>query len=125
MNLIVDRSKLPDHSVLYLRSKTIETNFINNMQIGSQNKKPIRKLPVNFLEFCFMNGFIPSSWYKSIIKPIPKSPQADTRVPLNYRGISLLCTVYKVFSSILNNQLSQYLETNQVLVEQQNGFRRN
>uniref|UniRef100_A0A3B3H959 ribonuclease H n=1 Tax=Oryzias latipes TaxID=8090 RepID=A0A3B3H959_ORYLA len=75
--------------------------------------------------FCFKNGFIPSIWYKSIIKPIPKSPQADPRVPLNYRGISLLSTVYKVFSSILNNRLSEYLETNEVLVEEQNGFRRN
>lgn len=74
---------------------------------------------------CFRSAIIPSVWYKSIIKPIPKSAQADPRVPLNYRGISLPSTVYKVFSSILNNRLSEFIEVNNILVDEQNGFRKN
>ena len=50
---------------------------------------------------CFQNGIIPFVWNKSIIKPIPLS---DPRVPLNYRGISLISAMYKLYSSILNNR---------------------
>lgn len=74
---------------------------------------------------CFCSGVIPSGWYKSIIKPIPKSCQADPRIPLNYRGISLLSTVYKVYSAILNNRLCENIEENQIMVDEQNGFRKN
>lgn len=45
---------------------------------------------------------------KSIIKPIPKSVKADPRVPLNYRGISLISTVCKLYTSIFNNRLYNY-----------------
>uniref|UniRef100_A0A3B3DMD0 Reverse transcriptase domain-containing protein n=1 Tax=Oryzias melastigma TaxID=30732 RepID=A0A3B3DMD0_ORYME len=75
--------------------------------------------------YCFQTGFIPSVWYQSIIKPIPKSSQADPRIPLNYRGISLMSTVYKVFSGILNNRLCEFIEVNKILVDEQNGFRKN
>jgi len=75
-------------------------------------------------QYCFKNGTVPSVWYRSIIKPIPKTTQADPRVPLNYRGISLLNTACKVFSGILNNRLSEYIETNRILVDEQNGFRK-
>lgn len=77
------------------------------------------------LKYCFQAGIIPSVWNNSIIKPIPKSSQVDPRVPLNYRGISLLSTVYKVFSAILNNRLCEFIEMNDILVDEQNGFRKN
>ena len=48
----------------------------------------------------------------------------DPRIPLNYRGISLLSTVYKVYSNILNYRLIRYLEMKQCLVDEQNGFRK-
>ncbi len=56
--------------------------------------------------------------------PIPKLTKNDPRVPLNYRGVSLLSTVYKLFSNILNSRLSQYLEDENILEEEQNGFRK-
>ena len=74
---------------------------------------------------CFQYGILPSTWSKSIIKPIPKSAFLDPRVPLNYRGISLISTVYKLYSGVLNDRLSNYLETYGVLVDEQNGFRKN
>ena len=75
-------------------------------------------------DFCFETGTIPSVWYKAIVSPIPKSTKNDPRIPVNYRGISLLSTVYKVYSSILNSRLTNYLEQNNLLVEEQNGFRK-
>ena len=61
---------------------------------------------------------------KAIIKPIPKNAQNDPRVPLNYRGVSLLSTVSKLFSGILNNRLVAFLDSENLLVDEQNGFRK-
>lgn len=58
---------------------------------------------------CFAFGKTPSMWFKSIINPIPKSQREDPRVSLNYRGISFMSTIYKLYSTILNERLT-YLE---------------
>ena len=39
------------------------------------------------------------------------------------RCISILCSVAKVYSSLLNSRLQKFLESNKILVEEQNGFR--
>ncbi|CAG2218387.1 unnamed protein product [Mytilus edulis] len=62
-------------------------------------------------------------WSKGIITPIPKCSTADTRDPLSYRGITLAPCSYKLFCSILNNRLVSWLETKNILHDEQNGFR--
>ncbi|CAG2246235.1 unnamed protein product [Mytilus edulis] len=47
---------------------------------------------------------VPSPWCQSIIHPILKDGK-DYRDPLGYRGISLMSTVAKMFSSILTNRM--------------------
>ena len=90
----------------------------------------ILKLPVildtlkELLQLYFDTGIIPSSWEKAIIKPLPKSSDKDQKVPLNYRGISLLSCVGKLYTSILNNRMLMYLDSNTLLNEEQNGFRK-
>ena len=79
----------------------------------------------NLCCICFDKSIVPSKWNESIIKPIPKSPKNDPRIPLNHRGISLLSTVYKIYSGVLNNRLNKFIESNELLVDEQNGFRRN
>ena len=64
----------------------------------------------------------PSAWNYSNIIPIPK-PDKDSRDPLQNRCISILCCVAKVYSSILNRRVQSYLEKNNILVDEQNGFR--
>ena len=71
---------------------------------------------------CFTTGLCPSEWYKSDIKPIPKKDK-DKRIPLNNRCITIMCCVAKIYSSILNARLQKYLEANNLLVDEQNGFR--
>ena len=60
-----------------------------------------------------------------MILSIPKDSTKDPRVPLHYRGISLLSCISKLYSSFLNNRLLPYLEANDMLVDEQNGFRPN
>lgn len=50
------------------------------------------------------------------------SQNNDPRIPLNYRGVSLLSCVYKLYPSILNEPLYYYWETFGLLADEQNGF---
>ena len=72
---------------------------------------------------CFMHGYVPDLWLKSLITPVPKGKDEDPNVPLNYRGISLKSCVSKVYSGILNKRIVGYLDENNCIVEEQNGFR--
>ena len=71
----------------------------------------------------FKHGVVPTMWYKTIISPILKKDK-DYLGPINYRGISLMSTISKLFSSILNERIVSFLDTNEILCEEQNGFRK-
>ena len=62
-------------------------------------------------------------WYKGIIHPILKTGK-DPLLPLSHRGISLMSTVAKIFSAIINNRLTTFMESHGIYAEEQNGFRR-
>ncbi len=72
---------------------------------------------------CMNNDVVPTDWTLGIINPIPKSGNNDPRVPLNYRGISLLSVAGKLFTAAISSRISQYLESNNMLANEQNGFR--
>ncbi len=71
----------------------------------------------------FQTNIIPSLWRKSIIKPIPKGSTTYPCLPLQYRGIVLLSTVYKIYTYTLNNRIVSYMEENGLYAEEHNGFR--
>jgi hypothetical protein len=73
---------------------------------------------------CFKFGKIPSVWFKGIITPIPKCSTSDPRDPLSYRGITLAPCAYKLYCSILNNRLVPWLDTRDIIHDEQNGFRK-
>ena len=64
---------------------------------------------------------IPSDWSKGLIFPLFKG--GDRRNPDNYRGISLLSIVGKVYTSILNQRLLDWCEKRSKFGEEQGGFR--
>ena len=67
-------------------------------------------------------GMLPSNWLKAIISPIPKNLSSNHRVPLNYHGISLLPVTSKMNIAIVGSRVGGFLENNNILVEEQNGF---
>ena len=73
-------------------------------------------------QLCLDSGMIPCIWRKAIISPIPKDSKADPRVPLNYRGISLLCCSAKLYTGLLNKRIDCFMQDK--LVDEQNGFRK-
>ena len=72
---------------------------------------------------CFEHNVTPDDWNRIIISPIPKKGK-DVQCPLNYRGISIISTVAKLFSYIMNKSLTKLVEQNNLLAEEQNGFRK-
>ena len=56
---------------------------------------------------------------------IPIHKHGDTRIPANYRPISLLPYFSKIFEKIIFSRISQHLFINNILSPFQFGFRRN
>ena len=70
----------------------------------------------------FQTGIVPDAWTLGIIKLLYKQ-KGDKSQPENYRGITLISCFGKLFTSILNNRLTKYVENNNILGEDQAGFR--
>ena len=64
----------------------------------------------------------PVDWCKSVIIPLLK--KGDDKNPDNYRGISLLSVVSKVFTAILNKRLYTWAEHEKKISKEQAGFRK-
>ena len=68
------------------------------------------------------SGIIPSDWTIGIIKVLYKN-KGDINDVNNYRGITLLSCIGKLFTSVLNSRLYDYLTTAKLLGSEQVGFR--
>ena len=68
-------------------------------------------------------GIFPKSWASGYIIPIHK--KGSKTDPENYRGITILSHLGKLFTSLCNNRLVKYLEDNNILPREQAGFRKN
>ena len=66
------------------------------------------------------NNITVADWIISIITPIHK--KGSKMIRENYRGISLISCVYKLFSAILNNRLMESCKERNILSEEQLGF---
>ena len=71
----------------------------------------------------FDTGILPDSWLEGKIRPIFKN-KGDQSDPENYRPITVLSYLSKVFTSVLNNRLTKFLDSTGGLNENQAGFRK-
>ena len=67
-------------------------------------------------------GIFLDSFKKSKIIPVFK--KGDQSLLINYRPISLLHTISKVFERIILDQMYHYFNSKKLLAEQQYGFRK-
>ena len=70
-----------------------------------------------------LSGHIPHDWLVGIIKAIYKN-KGDINDPDNYRGITLLSCLGKLFASIINESLTAFINSTQIMSEAQTGFRK-
>eukprot|EP00745_Piridium_sociabile_P040774 TRINITY_DN79113_c0_g1_i3.p1 TRINITY_DN79113_c0_g1~~TRINITY_DN79113_c0_g1_i3.p1 ORF type:complete len:147 (-),score=2.11 TRINITY_DN79113_c0_g1_i3:18-458(-) len=70
----------------------------------------------------FDKGTFPNNWTESIMLPLLK--KGDVNNPNNYRGISLSDVSSKLFGSIINSRLQEWIEENNTTGEHQAGFKK-
>ena len=67
-------------------------------------------------------GKVPKSWKTKRVSPLFKGGDPDDCN--NYRPISILPIVMKVFEKIVNHQISEFIDTNNLITTFQSGFRK-
>ena len=72
-------------------------------------------------ESAIESGHFPDSWKKGNITPVHKKPSKN--FVKNYRPISLLPILGKIFEKVIYNNLFRHLESNQLLSVNQSAFR--
>jgi len=94
--------------------------------IGNQ---ALKQLPNNAIELVknIFNGiyrlaYYPSAWKQAKVIMIPKPGKALNRA-MNYRPISLLCGLSKVFERTLQGRLCDHVSDNDIVIHEQFGFR--
>ena len=78
---------------------------------------------VKLFNTVFDSGIIPSAWLEGIIRPIYKN-KGDIKNVENFRPITILSCLGKLFTSMLNKRLTEFVDKNNELSENQAGFRK-
>jgi len=79
----------------------------------------LQLLLVKVIQAAIQTGRFPSSWGLSFIRPILK-PGKDPLLASSYRPIALLCTDYKIFTSVIAGRFKLYLIT--IFPNHQSGY---
>ena len=90
----------------------------------------IKNLPDSAMEYIaelftvsWRCSYFPQKWKEGVTILIPK-PGKDHSQAKNYRPITLLSALGKIFERVINGELIQYLESSDLLPESQAGFRK-
>ena len=78
---------------------------------------------IQILNFCMIIGYFPKQWKDAKVIMVQK-PGKDHTNPKNYRPISLLPAISKIFERILCVRLVAFLEENAILNHYQAGYRK-
>lgn len=110
--------------VVLRRAKKGKASGYDGLPVEVLNNSTAITLLHELFNYCFVHNVIPEMWKYGIINPIPKAGNQDPRVPLNYRGITLTSCIYKLFCCILNNRITEWADVNNIIADEQNGFRK-
>ena len=128
----------------------IDESELNSLFTESEIKKAIHNLKVNkacgcdqiineFLKaassklsglitdifnLILITGKVPEDWSIGVILPIYKQKGSE-KDPGNYRGITLLSCFGKLFTSVINSRLIEFVNNNKIIGNEQAGFRHN
>ena len=68
-------------------------------------------------------GFIPENWIRGIIIPLYKKKGGKSNTD-NYRGITIMSCLGKLFTSVINARLTKFVENIELIGAEQAGFRK-
>ena len=97
-------------------------DLITNEFLKSAPDK-LKQTIVTIFNLVLDTGIIPSSWSLGVICPIYKN-KGDRGDPNNYRGITILSCLGKLFTCVLNKRLGIFIDNYNILGAEQTGFRK-
>ena len=125
-NSIVFEDTTPEEILTEIRS-------LNNRKSSGNDNIPVNILKLNgvilspilsqIFNECMKTGIFPNILKTARITPIHKN--GDRSNPLNYRPISILTHLSKIFEKIINRRLVNFFEKYNILDKRQYGFRQN
>lgn len=83
---------------------------------------PLLKFIVRLFNSCLKIAYFPTQWKKGKIIAIPKAGK-DQSVATNFRPISLLSTIGKLFEKLILEKLTNFEDIKKIFIPQQCGFR--
>ena len=138
VNIANEQESVDNESLLILNGPINEEEVMRNIKKLKNNKSPacdmmlneyikstkhlLCPLYVKMFNKILDTGVMPSEWSVGTIVPLSKD-KGDTQDANNYRGITLLSCMGKLFTSILNERLNDYSNTLALINETQAGFR--
>ena len=81
-----------------------------------------KKLLVKLFNIILRTGIIPTEWCISFISPIYKN-KGEKNDPNNYRGISIISCLGKLFTALINERLTKFADLNEIIGDEHAGFR--
>ena len=103
-----------------INNKAAPTDIRNEM-IKYGKDVMVKYLHFFFNSICWDNSTSPTCWRQGLITSLYKKGPTDD--PGNYRPITLLPVFGKIYASILNDKLIEFVESNNLINTAQNGFR--
>ena len=95
---------------------------ITNEMLKHLGNTSLLKL-LEIFNYSWETGTLPQIWREATVIPILKKGK-DKKKPASYRPISMTSCTVKTLERIINQRLLWYLETEDILVKEQAGFRR-
>ena len=120
-------STVTDDDILTIIQKMKVKNSSGHDNISSRLLKQMA--PIIHSALCLIinqsinTGIFPNSLKLAIVKPLFKHKDSEHSFG-NYRPISLLTTISKVFERVIFNQLYEYMTINNLFINSQYGFRK-
>ena len=95
----------------------ILNEFIKN------TKEKMSEIYTNLFNIILNTGIIPETWTLGIIKPLFKKKGLKND-PNNFRGITILSCLGKLFTNVLNERLCKFSDENNIIKNNQAAFRK-
>ena len=122
INLPITHEEILKSITILKNNKACGDDRIFNEYIKSTHDCMLNLYVVLFNKI-FDSGVIPTQWICGNIIPVYKN-KGDNKDPQNYRPITLLSCLGKLFTAIINERLNNYADRVQLILENQAGFRK-
>ena len=121
LNEIITEQEIAQAIKELKRNKASGSDLLIN-ELFMYAKEELTEYLTLLFNFVFDAGIFPSEWSEGLLIPLHK--KGNLNVPSNFRGITLLSILGKIFTRVLNNRLTTWAEDYGIYVEAQNGFRK-